>query len=78
VRDAQWHVWATAGERLPLRGESPEPLRRAERDALLGAVFGVVSAQLAHLLPGTDAHGAHPDRLRHLVEHVIDRFEGPR
>ena len=63
VRDAQWHVWA---------------LRRAERDALLGAVFGVVSAQLAHLLPGTDAHGAHPDRLRHLVEHVIDRFEGPR
>jgi AcrR family transcriptional regulator len=77
VRDAQWHLWATAGERLPLRGDSPEPLRQAERDALLGAVFGVVSAQLAHTLPGTDAQGPHSDRLRHLVEHVIDRFEEP-
>lgn len=77
VRDAQWQLWTMAGERLPGQGEAADPLRQAEVDALLGAVFGVVSAQLARVTATVGAPVQHSQRIRELVEHVINRFDEP-
>ncbi|MCE1179899.1 MAG: TetR/AcrR family transcriptional regulator [Micrococcales bacterium] len=74
VREAQWRLWAMAGERvLEELDDADDPVRRAELNALLGAVFGVVSS----LFPGEDGSGtAEPARALQLLEHVLGRLEG--
>ena len=74
VREAQWRLWLMAGERLPKSSLQSNPFRRAELDAILGAVFGVVSASLARSLPEGTAEAAYPEGVRELVEHVLDQL----
>lgn len=78
VREAQWRLWSMAGERLPHPAEHADPLRRAELDAVLGAVFGVVSAHLARSLPAGSVAPLDPGSLRELVEHVLGLFDPGR
>ncbi len=43
-------------------------------DAILGAVFGVVSASMARALAEGGAAPEYPESVRELVEHVLDRL----
>ena len=74
VREAQWRLWSMAAERLPQRVLQGDAFRRAELDAILGAVFGVVSASMARALAEGGAAPEYPEGLRELVEHVLDRL----
>lgn len=103
LREAQWRLWAMAGDHVLGHGVATDPARQAELDAeldaVLGAVFGVVSAHLSRVYgarrpddprandagandAGADDAGAndaaarlHPERIRQLVDHVLDRLE---
>jgi AcrR family transcriptional regulator len=103
VREAQWRLWAMAGERvlavLAEPGSSATPTgggrsvhqpaeRRAEVDAVLGAVFGVVSSLLGSSAPATDPTASSdsteptgstaptdPTDLPRLLDHVLTRLE---
>ena len=85
VREAQWRLWALAGERVVTAGGAGDSRRRAELDAVLGAVFGVVSAALTRAsavgadLPAIRGEGdtnpaAAPKDLRATIDHVLDRL----
>lgn len=75
LHEAQWRLWALAGERVLHADAQADPRRHAELDAVLGAVFGVVSAQLSRGGAGGTAEAARPDRIRELVDHVLTGLE---
>ena len=88
VREAQWRLWAMAGERVLAAlaepasvGESSDGGQsvdqsaecRAEVDAVLGAVFGVVSSMLGDGAPAADPTDS--TDLPRLLAHVLTRIE---
>lgn len=75
LHEAQWRLWALAGERVLHADAQADPRRHAELDAVLGAVFGVVSAQLSRGGAGGTVEAARPDRIRELVDHVLTGLE---
>jgi len=73
--EAQWRLWAMAGERALRAGAPTDPLHQVDLFAALGAIFGVISSQVPQA--GIDAAGTElrPELLRHLIEHVLTRLE---
>ncbi len=76
VREAQWRLWSMAGEHALEGGGHDDTDREVELDALLGAVFGVVSAQLSRRTPENPLPPPEPERIRALVDGVLDRLAG--
>lgn len=72
VREAQWRLWSMAEERVldELRGPTDADVR-AELNALLGAVFGVVSSRFSSVTGGE----GDPLDVPRLLDHVLDRLE---
>lgn len=75
VREAQWRLWAMAGDHVLEHDRNADPARQAELDAVLGAVFGVVSGALSRVVPDGTGAALEPERIRGLVEHVLDRLD---